>query len=360
MRTIGICHLLLFAWITSISAMAGQHRDAMQEDFSDQTLHVFTWSDYLDEGLVNDFEQQTQAKVKFSYFETDEHRDLLIAEQGLRGYDLILLDSSKALFYQKQGWLSRLERDRIPNLKHLDQRCYDQDEVLSEYIVPYFWGTMGIVYRSDLAKQPISSWMQLYRPAEELKGKIVMIRESWEVLGMANMALGQSMNSERTADWETAAQLAYQQRPYVKDYGYPSTDEDSTLLSGEVWAAQIYNGEALVLQEMNEDIVYVHPEEGSGFWIDDWAVSASSEYKALAHAFLNHLNAPQNAAKNAESVYYATCNKTAEGLLSEDFLSDPVIYPPKDVMQRLEPYKNLSPRITRKMNLLFSQIVQGR
>jgi hypothetical protein len=46
-------------------------------------------------------------------------------------------------------------------------------------------------------------------------------------------------------------------------------------------------------------------------------------------------------------------------LLPAEFLQDPIIYPPPEVMQRLQPYKLLPPDITRKINMLYSQITNG-
>ena len=154
--------------------------------------------------------------------------------------------------------------------------------------------------------------------------------------------------------------LAQAQKPYVDSYGYVAIDEGSGLVSGEVLAAQVYNGDALALHKHNENIRYVHPEEGSSYWVDNWVLFAHAPQPELAYAFLNFINDPKNAAANAQSVSFATCNKGAKAFLPAEFLDDPVIYPPRDVIRRLEPYKILSPRTVRKLNSLFSQIIKER
>ncbi len=353
--------LYRLSWVLllcSISVAADEAK-APGQDFAGQLLHILTWSDYLDPELVAGFEADYRVKLKFTYFETDEHRDQMLNQQGTRGYDLAIMDSFKLPLYKKQGWIGTIDPELAPNLTHLDPRCHSDTGDTEDYAVPYFWGTLGIAYRGDLVTEPITRWMQLYQPQEELRGKIVMIDDSREVLGMAAIALGKSMISENIRDWEAAAQLVYRQRPYVYSYGYIAIGENSGLVSGELLAAQIYNGEALSLHEHNQNIVYVHPAEGSSYWVDAWVLFSNAPNRKLAHAFLNYLNEPANAAANAQSVYFATCNKAAEALLPEEFLQDPIIYPPPEVMQRLQRYKLLPPEIIRKVNTLYSQITKG-
>jgi len=353
-----LCRLIPLLWCAAVLADANE-AEAVARDTNPPILHLLTWSDYLDPELVSGFEQTSGAKLKFTYFETDEHRDQILTQQGSEGFDLALIDAIRLPLYIKRGWLSTLETRLVPNLAHLDPRCLADFSSAKDYAVPYFWGTQGIAYRGDLVQQPIEGWMQLYRPQEQLRGKIVMIDDSREVMGMAAIALGKSMASHDIRDWEAAAQLVYEQRPYVYSYGYIAIDETSGLVSGEILAAQIFNGEALNLKQFNPDIVYVHPVEGSSYWVDNWVLFKDSRQRELAHAFLNYLNEPAHAAANAQSVYFATCNKAAEALLPKTFLQDPVIYPPPEVMQRLQPYSLLPPDITRKVNMLYSQITQG-
>ena len=169
-----------------------------------------------------------------------------------------------------------------------------------------------------------------------------MIDDAREVLGSAALALGHSMSTDDPAVWDAAARLARDQRPFVHSNGIPDLDASSGLITGEVWAAQIYNGDALALHALNEHVRYVHPQEGP--------------HPELAHAFLAFIGQPRRAAGNAESVYFATCSQAAQTLLPSAILEDPVIYPPAEVMQRLEPYGRLGPRTLRQINLLYSTL----
>lgn len=74
---------------------------------------------------------------------------------------------------------------------------------------------------------------------------------------------------------------------------------DLILVTGEVWAAQMYSGDALMLQEFNPDIRYVVPEEGTNLWVDFWTVAAQSSRKPAAMKFIDYINEPTVAARNA-------------------------------------------------------------
>ncbi len=320
-------------------------------------LNVLTWSEYIDPDVVAEFEAAHDVKLNLSYFETDETRDdILIAADG-KGYDLILVNGLSSRIYHQRGWLAPISAADAPNLKHIDPYWLENPAGVPGYGVPYFWGTLGIAYRSDLVSQPITHWMQLFDPADELKGRIVMIKHSRDLIGMALMALGHSANSTDARELAEARTLLLKQKPSVKTYSYISLSEDSSLVKGEVLAAQMYSGDALYLREILPDIEYVIPEDGTNLWIDYWALSAHSNSKDLAFAFLDFINEPKIAARLADYLQYPTPNLAAKKLLPPEHLDDPLINPGPDVLKRGEYYDVLPPRTMRTWNSIFADIV---
>lgn len=320
-------------------------------------LTVLTWSDYIDPEVVADFEADTGIKLNFVHFETSEGRDDLLVASGGSGYDLIMTNDYAQQIYAQRGWLAPVTVSEVPNLRHIDPRWLQGGTGGTRYGVPYFWGTLGIAYRADLVTQPISRWMDLFDPSSELRGRIVMIKDTRDLIGMALRARGHSVNSTDPQALAEARELLLRQKPHVKAYSYVSMTEESALVTGEIWAAQIYNGDVLMLQEYHPDIRYVVPEEGSNLWVDNWAVAAQSKHKAAAFRFIDYINEPENAARIAEFVHYATPNRAAARLLPEDYHADPVINPPAEVLERSETYELLPPRTMRAWNAVFSAIV---
>ncbi|NJN47037.1 MAG: extracellular solute-binding protein, partial [Candidatus Competibacteraceae bacterium] len=195
-------------------------------------------------------------------------------------------------------------------------------------------------------------------PSEALRGKIIMINAARDVVGIALKALGYSVNSTDPKQLKAAEALLLAQKPYVKSYSYISLSAQSELVDGGAWAAMIYNGDAITLQALNPNIVYAVPEEGSELWVDYLVVLAASPRQALAKTFINFLNEPENAARIARFVNYATPNKTAEQWLSAEFLQDTRIYPSAEILKQSEFYAELPPRMAKKINSIFSRLLQ--
>jgi len=133
--------------------------------------------------------------------------------------------------------------------------------------------------------------------------------------------------------------------------------EESSLVKGEAVAAMVYNGDALVLQQQHPELAYFVPPEGSILWVDYLVIMRESPNKALAHAFINYLNAPERAARLAEFLRYASPNAGADAFLDGSHREDPRIYPPPEVMSELESYKELSSEAIKERNEIFSRLV---
>lgn len=341
--------VLLFFLVVSSSAF-GQ--------LPPRELVFLNWSEYLDPELVEKFEQQHNVKLREVYFESDDLRDEILLETDGRGYDLAIVNGVMVDTYRKRGWLAAATVKEIPNLKQVDDYWVKAFNGAQGYAVPYFWGTLGIAYRADLVEPPPESWMELFKPGEQLRGKIAMIDSQREALGMALKALGYSANSADSRQIRDAMELLLAQRPYVNTYTYLVLNENSALVKGEVAMAMLFSGDALMLQEYHDEIQYVVPREGGNIWADYLVVMQGSKNKDIAYAFIDFLNEPEHAAKLAEFVYYATPNKAAEKLLPGEFLEHPVIYPSEEVLSRSEAYKPLPPRAMKKRNTNFVRLMQ--
>ncbi len=322
-----------------------------------QELVFLTWSEYMDPELIEKFEARYNARVRFSYFESDELRDEMLVNTDGVGYDVICSNGRTIKYYAQRGWLAPISEQDVPNKRYIESRWGEAFPQAKEYAVPFFWGTMGIAYRADLVEQPIKRWSQLLDPAPELQGKIVLVKDTADLMAMALKSLQQSVNTTDLKMLAQAEQLLLAQKPHVKSYSYVSLGEDSALVKGDAVAALVYSGDALMLAEHDENIVYVVPEEGTSIWVDYLLVSEASKQKKLAMDFINFLNEPENAAQLAEFVYYATPNRAANKLLPEEFLSDPVIYPDQAFIDKSDFYRELPPRVMKRYNSIMSQII---
>lgn len=325
---------------------------------ANKELVFLTWSEYLDPEIIDAFENKYQAKIKMVYFETDETRDDLLVQTDGKGYDLIMSNGPSINKFYKRDWIQPITEKEVPNLKYIDKKWMQLFTKADGYSVPYFWGTTGIVYRKDILGKEIDSWKDLFEPTEALRGKIAMIRSSLDTISLALKSLNYSANSESRNELKQAENLLKKQKPFVKEYAYISISEDSALISGDIHMSIAYNGDALALKELNDNIEYVLPKEGGMIWIDSIVVSKFAKNKKLAFEFLNFINEPAIATKNAEYTYCATPNKAALKRLDKEILSDPVIYPSNQALLKSETYGELKPRSNRTRNQIFSNLVE--
>lgn len=339
--------LTFFLFATAVCAQTAQA----------QELILLNWADYMDPEILLEFEKRTGIKVKQSHFDSDTTRDELLLETEGKGFDIVLMNDASMRVLAKRGWLEPLDQASIPNLEHIDPRWLSQFEESKAYGAPYFWGTVGIVYRKDLVPFTVTSWMDLLQPIPALHSKISMIGDSSDLIGMALKALGYSLNSTSETELQEAGALLQAQAPAVKTYRYLSLNNDSALLTGQIVMSMMYNGDTLMLQEHNENIAFILPDEGGNIWIDYLSVLSASSYKDEAKQFINFINEPQIAAQLALYVYYASPNRAAEKLLPAEFLDNPIIYPNKAALEKSEAYQRLPARAQKNRAAIFSRIV---
>lgn len=366
-----IC-IVLAAMVLPARAGAAAEVDAAAR--GTEELVLFTWADYVDPGVVADFEREHGVRLRQVHYENDEVRDQVMGQSGGAGFDVLLVDGTGVEAYLRRGWIVPIAPAAAPNLTHLDPRWMprrrehpgspgsrgpEKPGDTPHAAVPYVWGTLGIAYRRDLIGQDMDSWMDLLRPAPELRGRILMSGDSLDLVGMALKALGHSMNSGDPGALAQASELLLAQQPAVRRYGALGVDEDSELLRGEVVAAMTYNGDAAALMEHNPAVIYLVPREGGALWVDYLAVAAASTRKALGIAFIDYMNRPEVAARNAQGIYYATPNRAAEALLPESYLADPLVYPDAETLERCEVYQPLAPEALRARVQAYSRIVHG-
>ena len=322
-----------------------------------QRLVFLTWADYIDPELVEQFERESGTRVELAYFESDDRRDEILAGNDGRGYDVVLVNGLMLSAYAERGWLAPLPVTAMTGLEQIENRWRTAFPAAERYGAAYFWGTLGIGYRRDLVPDGFDSWQDFFAPAEALRGHISMLKSSRDVVGMALKSLGHSANSDDRTAIREAGRLLQAQKPFVRSYEYVQLGENSSLLSGEVWASLMYSGDALMLQEHSDDIEYVVPDEGGNLWVDYLAIAQESPHRKLAARFIDFLNRPEVAARNAEFVYYATPNRAARAYLSDEYFANPVIHPSESVISRSETYRELAPRAQKTLNSIFVQLV---
>ena len=297
-----------------------------------QTLHYFTWSDYVGPELIESFEKQAGVKVVVDTFSSNEEL-LAKLQSGATGYDVVVPSDFMVAIMIGQGLLAELDLAKIPNARlladNLRQLPFDPTQ---RYSVPYLWGTVGIGYDSAVFPTPPDSWSVLWDP--RYKGKISMLNDQREVFGAVLRSMGQSLNTRDPALIEQAKDRLIRQKPLVKTY--TSEHYDQLLASGEVILAQGWGGPVARAMVERPSIKFTVPNEGGTVWSDCLVVLKTSLQKDLAMRFINYLLDSSVAAQTSERLLFAAANREAKGLVRAQIRENPAIYPPDSLFPRLE------------------------
>ncbi|USK41166.1 ABC transporter substrate-binding protein [Cytobacillus firmus] len=317
---------------------------------SGNTLTIFNWGDYIDADLVDKFEQETGIKVIYETFDSNEAMMTKI-EQGGTAYDIAVPSEYAIEKMKEEDLLLPVDHSKIPNLKYIDPRFMDLPfDPENEYSIPYFWGTVGILYNTDiLGDKEITSWNDLWEP--ELKNQILLIDGAREVMGMGLNSLHYSLNDKDKDHLIEAKEKLDRLTPNIKAI---VGDEIRMLMENdEAGIGVVWSGTAQELMWEKDNLEYVVPEEGSNLWFDNMVIPKTAKNPEAAHQFMNFILDPENAAQNTEYVGYSTPNKEALKYMDEETTSDERFYPDEEMTARLEVYENLGKRMLAYYNELF-------
>ncbi|MEW6566908.1 MAG: spermidine/putrescine ABC transporter substrate-binding protein [Chloroflexota bacterium] len=300
-------------------------------------LQLFNWTEYIDPEIYTLFEEEYGIRVVENNFASNEEM-LAKLQGGATGYDVIFPSDYTVSIMIEEGMLAPLDHSRLSNLGNLGERFrqvpYDPGNV---YCIPYQWGTTGLGYNASEVDEP-QSWSVLFEPDPQAPwyGRTTMLDDPREAFGAALAYLGYSVNTTDEAQLQQARDLLIQAKPGL--LGYDSDQYEDLLAAGETLVAHGWNGDILMGQAENPDLAYTVPSEGGVIWIDNMCIpSTTPPDRALAaHLFIDFILRPDIGAMVSEFTYFATPNQAAEGMLSEELLTDPAVYPPDEVVERLQ------------------------
>lgn len=300
-----------------------------------QEINFFNYGENIDDETLREFEKQYGIKVNMETFDDMEAMYQKISS-GAGKYDVVLVSDALMPRMIEKNLLQELNKENIPNISQMDEQYLNLEiDPDNKYSVPYMFGTVGLIYNTDVVKEEVDSWDILWD--EKYKDKIFMFDTYRDTIGIALKKLGYSLNSTNEKEIEEAKQLLLEQRKLVKPlYG---VDNGTTMIpAGETDINMIWSGEGLNLQEEYPNLKYVVPKEGANFWIDSLCITANAENVEGAEKFINFVSDKESALRIADEIGYTTPNKEAKLEQPEDVRNNPNAYMPKEIMDRCEIY----------------------
>ena len=297
-------------------------------------LTLLTWPDYINPLTLEQFEAESGVKVRLEIVPSAVEL-LQRMRAGGAAPDLLVPPDYAVRELNAEGRLLTLNHALLSNLHHLDphflhDRTHDPEGRVS---VVKDWGTTGFMYRTDIIRESPRSWADFWSLAEKYSRRVTVLDSPGEVIGAALKMRGHSYNAADAEALAKAQADLLRLKPHLHAF---ETNYRPLLASGTVCLSLGWNGDAAALLAQGLPLQYVIPAEGSQIWEDDWTIASDTLHPKAAHAFLNFVLRPAIAAQEARYTGYATGNGSARALLDERIRSDPSIYPPESVLQKLE------------------------
>lgn len=322
--------------IGAMMAACGERKPAAASEEAlgevEPELAIYNWSDYVAEDTITNFEKEFGVRVRYDTYESNEE---LLARIGTGGahYDLIMPTNYAVALLAAQGALLPLKRRYLTNLTNLAPTflnpVFDPDNVHS---VAYQWGTTGFAYRSDKLAGTPDSWGIFLDAA--YRGRMTQMDDMRDAIGAWLRYRAKSLNSVQVDELALARSDALAARRNLK--AYISAQVKGQLVSGDVWVAQLWNGDTAQAQAQEAAIRYVLPREGCAIWTDSMVVPLDAPHPRAAHEFINYILRPGVGAAISNATGYGSPNQAALPQVAR-----PIPFPTAEEFQRLEYERDL-------------------
>ena len=301
-------------------------------------INVCNWGEYVANDSVNfldvneDFERLTGIKVNYTLFASNEELYTKL-KSGAATYDLIVPSDYMIGKMISEGMLLKLDFNNIPNYRYIDEKYKNANfDPNNEYSVPMYWGVVGIIYNTTMVdEEDLTGWNVLWN--EKYADNMLMFSNSRDAFALALLDLGYDFNTTDKFEIEEAAGHLRAQKPLVQ--AYVMDEIYDKMEGGEAALAPYYNGDAVLMMDVNEDLDFFLPENTSMF-IDSFCIPAGAKNKEAAEMYINYMCESTVAAANSYYVGYSTPHMGAMELLDEELVENEIAYPDSEFLGSLE------------------------
>jgi spermidine/putrescine transport system substrate-binding protein len=358
---------LVGAGALSMSALLAACGGGGGGDSEAMSLMFENWPLYIDEETVALFKAASGIDLKYTEAYNDNNEYFAKVQPSLAAGKTIDPDIVAPTFWMaarwiQLGWAQKINMANIPNSKNLrDDLANPSWDAKNEYQMPWQTGIAGIAYNAKTTGRELKSVADLFDPA--FKGKIGMLTEMRDTLGLVLMSEGKSLDSIKTFD---DAASAFDKIEKAKKDGqiraFTGNDYTDDLSSGNFAACVAWSGDVLQLSKDNPDVKFYVPEEGGTSWYDTMLWVAGSENGSAVEKWMDYVYDPVNAARITASVQYISPVKGVQDALSNmggdaaALAEDALLFPDAATISRLQSWGALSEEEEAKFDERFAAI----
>jgi spermidine/putrescine transport system substrate-binding protein len=313
--------LIISLWLISLSSFAEEN-----------VVNVYNWSNYISNDVLKEFTKETGIKVNYATYDSNETMYAKLKANPYSGYDIVVPSTYFVDRMRKQGMLQALDKNKLTHFVNLNpallNKAYDPN---NQYSVPYFWSSTGIAVNTRYhALANLQHWIDFWQP--QYHNQLLMLDDLHEVFSVALLVLGYSPNDTHAEHIRQAYLKLKQLMPNIRLFnadGVKSLYIDEDLTVGMAWNGDIYQA-----AQENPGIQFVYPKEGFVISIDSMAIPVGATHLKNAYRFINFILRADIAKKISLATGYASPNQAAVKLMAKSVLSNPMIYPDQETLQR--------------------------
>lgn len=341
----------------------------------EKVLNIYNWPDYIPEGMIAAFEQETGIKVNYDTFETNEalHAKLVA---GNSGYDIVVPGTVFAKPQIEGGLLQALDKSKIPNLANLDPEFMktmvtaDPD---NKHLVPWAWGftTVGInktKVEKALGKTPMpeNAWDLVFNPTYTSKLKscgIAYLDSPTEIMPVALHYIGKDAYSNDPADYAAANEMLAKVRKDIRLFSSTMIDD---IAGGKACVAIGWSGDINIAAERakengSKDVIEaLLPSTGALIFIDAIGIAKDAKHPNNAHAFIDFYLRAENAAAMANEMSYPTGNKAGMDKVNPDIAGNKTIFVESEYMGKMIPPSSFTNEAREALATAYNAFKQGK
>lgn len=362
---------LRHALTASLALLAVGATHAQEE----KVLNIYNWSNYIAPDTIANFEKETGIKVRYDNFDSNEivHAKMVA---GKTGYDIVVPTSYWARMQLDGGLLQKLDKSRLPNLRHLDPVMQAQMARLdpgNQHMVNWLWGFTTIGINVDKVKaalgdlpMPANVWDLLFKPeyvSRLHRCGVSVLDSATELVPAALHYLGKPAFSREMADYQAVPELLRAIRPYITVFS--SSGYINDMAQGSLCMAFGYSGDFNIARFRAEQgrtgqrIETLLPENGGVLFMDVMVIPADAARPGNAHKWINYILRPDVHASLTNKVFFANPNVAARALVRPEVIADPTVYPSEDALRKMARPVVVNNDIRRRMTRIFTTFKTG-
>ncbi len=359
--------------LLGLAATALQAGTVLAEE--EKVVNIYNWSDYIADDTLRNFEKETGIKVRYDNYDNNEilHAKLVA---GKTGYDVVVPSSYWAKLQADGGLLRKIDKSKIPNLKHLDPEIEATLAKLdpgNQYMVDWLWGYTTVGINVDKVKaalgglaMPDNAWDLVFKPEYMARLKscgVSFLDSPTDIVPAAMHYLGRPPFSRVQADYQPVPDLLKKVRPYVTLFS--SSGYINDMANGSICVALGWSGDINIARQRaidgktGQNIQALIPKSGGVLFFDTMVIPIDAPHPDNAHKFINFILRPEVDASLTNKVFYANPNKESRKFIKPEVANNPTVFPPDAEMRKMALPEAVTNDIRRTMTRIYTSFKTG-